>query len=204
MWGARLRRGTDDSSAQYFADFVEWEPLDSPRERALAARFAAWLRAQRDAADAAGQTLKVFHWSHPERSKLNSILGLAEVGDLIDPETGVFVDLEKVFKANFVSLHGSSIKKVAPHFGFAWRVDDPGGAISQTYLSKVRTSTDPRRGGNGQGVAADLQRGRQRGHGQDPRRHEDQGEGHLNSMTSPSAARFGRSRVIRSMTLNGA
>ena len=143
MWGARLRRRTDDSTAQYVADFVEWEPLDSPREQALAARFADWLRGQRDEAEARGQTLKVFHWSHPERSKLKSILGLAEVGDLIDPETGVFVDLEQVFKANFVSLHGSSIKKVAPHFGFTWRVDDPGGAISQTYLSKVHTSTDP-------------------------------------------------------------
>ena len=134
MWGARLRRGADDSTAQYVADFVEWDPLDSPRERALAARFAAWLRGQRDEADARGQTLKVFHWSHPERSKLKSILGLAEVGDLIDPEAGVFVDLEQVFKANYVSLHGSSIKKVAPHFGFTWRVNDPGGAISQTYL----------------------------------------------------------------------
>jgi predicted RecB family nuclease len=143
MWGARLRQGGDDSSARYFADFVEWDPLDSRREQALAARFAAWLREQRDAAEAGGQTLKVFHWSHPERSKLKSILGLAEVGDLIDPETGVFVDLEKVFKANFVALHGSSIKRVAPHFGFTWRVDDPGGAISQTYLSKVHTSTDP-------------------------------------------------------------
>jgi predicted RecB family nuclease len=51
--------------------------------------------------------------------------------------------LEKVFKANFFSLHGSSIKKVAPHFGFNWRVGDPGGDISQTYLSKVHTSTDP-------------------------------------------------------------
>ena len=51
MWGARLRRGGDDASAQYFADFVEWDPLDSPRERALAARFAAWLRGQRDAAE---------------------------------------------------------------------------------------------------------------------------------------------------------
>ena len=57
----------------------------------------------------------------------------------------MFVDLEKVFKANFVSLHGSSIKKVAPQFGFTWRVDDPGGAISQTYLSKVHTSTDQTR-----------------------------------------------------------
>ncbi|MGO8966913.1 hypothetical protein [Mycobacterium sp.] len=143
MWGARLRRGTDDSNKLYLADFVDWEPLDSPGERALAERFVAWLRAQCDAAAAAGQTLKVFHWSSPERSKLISILGLVEVGDLVDPETGVFVDLERVFKANFLSLHGSSIKKVAPRFGFAWRVAAPGGATSQIHLSKVHTSTDP-------------------------------------------------------------
>lgn len=142
MWGARLRRGGDKSTARYITDFVDWEPLDSRRERDLAARFLAWLRAQSEAAVAAGQTLKVFHWSHPERSKLISILGLAEVGDLVDPETGVFMDLEKVFKSNFISLHGSGIKKVAPIFGFSWRVDDPGGAISQTYLSRVRSSDD--------------------------------------------------------------
>jgi predicted RecB family nuclease len=142
MWGARLRRGTDDATAQYIDKFVEWEPLDAEQERALAARFTAWLRGQRDAAEFVGQTLTVFHWSSPERSRLKSILGLAEVADLIDPEDGVFVDLEKVFKDNFTSLHGSSIKKVAPHFGFTWRVDDPGGAISQTYLSKVHTSID--------------------------------------------------------------
>ena len=51
LWGARLRRRTDDSTAFYIADFVEWEPLDSPREHALAARFADWLRGQRDAAE---------------------------------------------------------------------------------------------------------------------------------------------------------
>jgi predicted RecB family nuclease len=143
MWGVRLRRGADDETAQYVADFVDWDLLDSSREQTLAERFATWLRCQRDEAAACGQTLKVFHWSHPERSKLKSILGLAEVGDLIGPETGLFIDLEQVFKANFVSLHGSSIKKVAPHFGFTWRVDDPGGAISQTYLAKVHTSADP-------------------------------------------------------------
>lgn len=143
MWGARVRRASDESTAQYVTDFVDWKPLDASRERELAIRFASWLRAQRDAADAAGRALRVFHWSHPERSKLISILGLAEVGDLVNPETGVFMDLAKVFKANFLSLHGSSIKKVAPIFGFTWRVDDPGGGISQTYLSAVHSGADP-------------------------------------------------------------
>lgn len=143
LWGARVRRNIDESTALYVSDFVEWDSLDSERERGLAAGFTAWLRAQRNTATASGQTLKVFHWSHPERSKLISILGLAEVGDLVDPESGVFVDLEKVFKSNFISLQGSSIKKVAPIFGFAWRVDNPGGAISQTYLSTTRSSNNP-------------------------------------------------------------
>lgn len=127
----------------YLSDFTNWEPLDERAERALAARFAAWLRAQRTAAEAAGEALRVFHWSHPEWSKLHSILGTAEVDDLTNPDTGVFVDVEKVFKAHFTSLRGSSIKKVAPLFGFGWRVDDPGGAVSQTYLATVHTSTDP-------------------------------------------------------------
>ncbi|OBI49810.1 hypothetical protein A5707_16380 [Mycobacterium kyorinense] len=143
MWGARLRQGTDDATAVYVDEFVDWVPLDSERERTLAARFASWLRQQRDGAQAAGKTLKVFHWSSPETAKLKSILGAAEVADLIDPTTGVFVDLEKVFKANFFSLHGSSLKKVAPVFGFNWRADDPGGAISQTYLAKAQSSANP-------------------------------------------------------------
>lgn len=143
LWGARLRSGIDDATARYVHEFVDWAPLDAEREKALAARFACWLRGQRDAAETAGKTLKVFHWTSPEPSKLKSILGVADVADLTDPANGVFVDLERVFKANFVSLHGSSLKKVAPLFGFNWRVDDPGGAISQTYLSKAHTSTDP-------------------------------------------------------------
>lgn len=142
IWGARLRYGADDSTAKYVNDFIEWYPLSSLKEQALAARFVTWLRRQRTAAEEAGQSLKVFHWSHAERSKLTKVLGEAEVWDLLDPETGVFIDLEKVFKANFVSLHGSSIKRVAPQYGFTWRVDDPGGAISQTYLSQVRISTN--------------------------------------------------------------
>lgn len=128
--------------ARYISDFTDWEPLDEQAERALAARFAAWLRAQRTAAEAAGETLRVFHWSHPEWSKLHSILGADEVDDLTNPEDGVFTDVEKVFKAHFTALRGSGIKKVAPLFGFRWRVDDPGGAVSQTYLATVHTATD--------------------------------------------------------------
>jgi predicted RecB family nuclease len=81
----------------------------------------------------------VFHWSSPEPSRLRRILGAEATADLLDPHTGVFTDLERVFKTGFMSLHGSSIKKVAPVFGFSWSVDDPGGAISQHYLNTLRS-----------------------------------------------------------------
>lgn len=102
-----------------------------------------WLRTQRDRAAAAGQSLKVFHWTQLERAKLLSLLGVAAVCDLVDPETGVFVDLARVFNAQFIALHGSGLKRVAPKFGFTWRVPNPGGEISQTYLSRVRGGVDP-------------------------------------------------------------
>lgn len=151
MWGARVRQGCDDATAVYVPDFTVWEPLDEESEYALAERFAQWLREQRVAAEADGGTLRVFHWSHPEWSNLKRILGGDAVRDLIGERgtegtaaagEGVFTDLEKVFKERFTSLRGSSIKKVALLFDFHWRVEDAGGAVSQTYLSTVHTSAD--------------------------------------------------------------
>ena len=143
MWGVRVRNGTDDSTADYRKDFLVWDLLDSPAEHGLASRFVAWLRGVVDDATAAGKTVAIFHWTDYEITKLKSILGLAEVGDLIDPQRGLFVDLHKFFKANFFSAHGASLKTVAPQFGFTWRVDDPGGGISQVYLNTVQNSSDP-------------------------------------------------------------
>ena len=137
MWGIRIRNGTDDTTARYLPDFIAWEPLDADSERLLAQRFVDWLRGQRDGARAAGRTLAVFHWSDHEISRLTSILGRAEVADLIHPQTGVFIDLRKVFEAGFFSLHGSPLKRVARIFGFEWAVEDPSGSGSQLYLSTV-------------------------------------------------------------------
>lgn len=81
------------------------------------------------------------HWAEHEISRLKGILGLAEVGDLIHPKTGVFVDLRKVFEANF-PLRGSPLKNVALIFGFEWEAEDPGGSVSQIYLATVHNG-DP-------------------------------------------------------------
>ncbi|MFI5509107.1 ribonuclease H-like domain-containing protein [Mycobacterium sp. NPDC051804] len=151
MWGACIRRGADDAWATYISDFTAWDPLDNATEYALASRFVEWLRSQRADAVANGGTLRVFHWSHPEWSNLKRILGADAVRDLIGHggsdgldgyHAGVFIDLEKVFKRHFTTLRGTSLKKVAPLFGFHWHVPDPGGDVSQTYLSTIYTSPD--------------------------------------------------------------
>ncbi|MFN8090476.1 MAG: ribonuclease H-like domain-containing protein [Mycobacterium sp.] len=136
LWGARVRLAGDESTA-VFVPFADWSMRDSAAERALAERFADWVRGIRDTAALAGRTVRVYHWSPAEASRLQRILGAA-AADLLDPDSGVFTDLEQVFNASFLSVHGSSIKVVAPLFGFTWSAPDAGGALSQTHLDTVQ------------------------------------------------------------------
>ena len=140
MWGVRIRSGADESTARYLDDFTEWRPLDAEGERELAGRFIDWLHDVRADAAARGETVRVYHWSHPEASGLRRIMGAGEVNDLI---AEVFTDLEKVFLANFFSLRGSKLKVIAPIFGFRWQVADPGGDTSRLYLDTVHADVDP-------------------------------------------------------------
>jgi predicted RecB family nuclease len=144
LWGARVRLGRDESTA-VFVEFADWAVDDDDSERALALRFVTWIRGLRDLLAMAGRSVRVFHWSAAEPSRLRRILGV-QVADLVDPVTGVFTDLEAVFTSNFVSVRGSSIKVVAPQFGFTWSAPDAGGAISQRHLDTMRAG--------GQGAAA--------------------------------------------------
>lgn len=137
LWGARVRLAGDETTA-VFVPFVDWHIRDAGGERLLAERFAGWIRAVRDLAALAGRSIRVYHWSPAETSRLESILG-SQAADLLDPDTGVFTDLEQVFNTNFFSVHGSSIKVVAPIFGFAWRAQDAGGALSQNHLATVQS-----------------------------------------------------------------
>jgi predicted RecB family nuclease len=142
LWGARMRCGGDDTTATYTA-FTDWNAdLDDRGEYELAVRCADWLRTQRNTAAAGGQSLRVFHWSSPEPARLRKILGADATHDLLGPDSGLFVDLEDGFKNSFLSLHGTSIKKVAPEFGFTWAAEDAGGATSQTYLAAVHAGGD--------------------------------------------------------------
>lgn len=119
--------------------FVVWDDLDDAGWVAHAQTFVTWLRTQIATAQAAGQSLLVYRYSHPEPTYLKRLFGEQEVGDLLER----FVDLFSIVREHYFGVRSLGIKEVAPAFGFTWRDDDPGGLQSQLWLIDARASADP-------------------------------------------------------------
>jgi predicted RecB family nuclease len=135
LWGLRVRQGQDDTTA-VFNPTVSYEPLDDASEAALAAQFADQLRIVITDAETAGRTVRIFHWSDPERSRTRKY---PEIDELLE---GRAFDLLAWFNNHFLTLKGGSLKAVAPIFGFEWTVEDAGGAQSQVKVDLARTGGD--------------------------------------------------------------
>ena len=137
LWGARIRFGQDESTAEY-VPFASWDILDQDSEYSLAFEFQTWMRTQIKLADSRGQSLLVFHYSSPEPANLRRILREEADSRVLSR----FVDLLPLMRAHFIGAHGLSIKKAAPAMGFAWRDEDPGGLQSQVWLQETREDND--------------------------------------------------------------
>ena len=133
LWGVLVNRLGEPPT---YHPVASWQALDGSSAVDLAQEFANWLRAEITAADQSGQSLLVYHYSHPEPAYLKRLLGEANVADL----TSRFVDLLPIIREHYFGLHGLGIKKVAPAFGFDWRDDDPGGLQSQLWLLEARAA----------------------------------------------------------------
>jgi predicted RecB family nuclease len=134
LWGALLTDAANPDGT--YVAFTELDPLDEEGEHALGLAFLEWLRARIGQAQVAGQTVRVFHYSHPETSHLVRVFGDDAVADVMP----LFVDLLPIVRANFIGVAGLSIKQVAPEFGFHWRDDDPGGLQAQAWLDQARAA----------------------------------------------------------------
>ena len=133
LWGCLVSR---DGAPPVYRSFARWDDLSDDDARALALEFATWLREEIGAAEKAGRSLRVYHYSPAELTHLRKALG-----DVSDVEA-VFVDLLDVVKEHFFGLRGLGVKQVAPEFGFAWRDEDPGGLQSQLWLVQARSGSD--------------------------------------------------------------
>ncbi|KAA1419197.1 TM0106 family RecB-like putative nuclease [Nocardioides humilatus] len=135
LWGALVHRA---GAEPVYHPVVSWSELDADGCVAHAEAFAVWLRDQIAAADTAGESLLVYHYSHPEPSYLKRLLGEDAVADLLDR----FVDLLALVREHYFGVRGLGIKQVAPAFGFEWRDDEAGGLQSQLWLIEARAAED--------------------------------------------------------------
>lgn len=141
LWAGTVRRGpalAEGERGQY-VHFSHFGPMTEAKELELARAFTGWLDRIFAKADERDRSVTVFHYTHPERTHLARVLG-QEADDYLEH----FVDLHDVVKGNFFGAWGLSIKQVAPHFGFTWRDEDPGGLQSQDWLIMAQETDDER------------------------------------------------------------
>lgn len=131
MWGLRIREGQDDTTA-VFDPVVSYDALDDDGARTLAVEFAAKVEALAASAAKDGKTLRIYHWTSPEVSRTSKY---PEVRAALEGRT---LDLEAWLRTSFLTRRGTSIKVVAPLFGFFWSVDDAGGLQSQAHIEAAR------------------------------------------------------------------
>ncbi|MCB8992975.1 MAG: ribonuclease H-like domain-containing protein [Nocardioidaceae bacterium] len=131
LWGARIR----DRQGSEYVSFCSFDDTDPGVNSRLATELVTWLRSQVQTAQARGQSIAIFHWAKPEPRKLRDILGADAVDDLIEEH---FIDLLDWSRGNLFSVHGHSLKTVAPLTGFRWQQDDADGLASQEYIVRAR------------------------------------------------------------------
>ncbi|WP_151083872.1 TM0106 family RecB-like putative nuclease [Nocardioides cynanchi] len=140
QWGARVRRGQDESTSTYEHAVVSFEILDDASAQALADEFFTWLEAFVAEHEANGNTVGIFHWTSPEITKTIRVLGGQRAHDLFEDR---FLDLKRWMEQHFFARDGFGLKVVAPIFGFKWGVDDASGLASVKRIDEARATTEP-------------------------------------------------------------
>jgi predicted RecB family nuclease len=144
LWGLLVT----DEDGQRVESVYSWGPLDEGGEADLASVAIAKLVSLRQDAESAGQTFRVYHYSHPEISMVRGLLRRGGPHPWPSEEwweeftSECFVDLLPIVKAGFIGLRGLGLKEVAQAAGFEWQDDDPGGEQSLYWIEEARHATD--------------------------------------------------------------
>lgn len=131
--GVWLRKGTDERYLPFVARSLTGE-------EEMLREFVAWARSEPDA--------PLYHWHHYERTHLRKMCeryGLArEWREILDPRLH---DLHKdATRAFCFPTYGTSLKRIAPYAGFAWRHKDVNAmesiALYLEYAADPRANAD--------------------------------------------------------------
>ncbi|HEV2372225.1 MAG TPA: TM0106 family RecB-like putative nuclease [Streptosporangiaceae bacterium] len=150
LWGVLVtNRSARASAAAGYHAFGLWDPITPLAEARLFGDFWAWLSRLRESAAAMGLVFRAYCYSAAENTHMRRIAAgaglLDEVAALTDSEE--WVDLRQVFETQLLTGGATGLKHIAPLAGFAWRVDDPGGAESMVRYDQAVS-------GNGSAAAA--------------------------------------------------
>lgn len=150
MWGVRVTdRGTGVVTEHMFDDYTQTEE----GELRVFTQTWALFQALIVAAEAAGRTVRLYHYTAYERTQMRALAlkyeGKPGVPTVEDVEafydlSGAVVDLYAVLSKQIVWPTSShSIKKLAPFTGFSWRDKTPGGDMSMLWYRTACEDTDP-------------------------------------------------------------
>jgi predicted RecB family nuclease len=148
LWGTLVtnRTGTQPVETGY-QDFATWDPLTPAAEYDTFIRFWDWLNALVSSCTDAGASVLAYCWHEAaENTQLRRISDRSPaLRDRVDAfiASGQWVDLERTFKAGWITGGSTGLKAIAPLTGFHWDVDDPGGAMSMVrYAEAAAGSTE--------------------------------------------------------------
>jgi len=147
LWGALVTSPAGWSGAPVgYRAFRTWEPMTADAETRLFAEFWGWLSELRAAAAAAGLVFRAYCYNASAESTQLSRLAAAGPREAVTTftESDEWVDLLRVFDSQLITGASIGLKSVAPLCGFAWDVEDPGGAESMLYYDKAVGADDPK------------------------------------------------------------
>ncbi len=141
LWGMVV---TADEVDEGYTAVVSFDPLSPHGEVNLVRQMLDHLDALAARALEAGGSLRVYAYSNAEADELRRISGHSgdaqlerQVARLVGSQA--WVDLRVVVERHLVVGHGVGLKKMATHFGFTWRDEDPSGLESMAWYDRAVT-----------------------------------------------------------------
>lgn len=149
MWGVRVTDTTTGEVTEH--TFDDYTGTGDGERDAFVAMWAL-LADQVTTAEAAGRTVRIYHYSHVEKTKMRALADRyanepgvptrAQVDDLFD--SGTVVDMYHLLASRVLwPTRSNSIKKLATFAGFTWRDETPGGDMSLLWYADACSHPDP-------------------------------------------------------------
>jgi predicted RecB family nuclease len=147
LWGALVTNRSAGSPAPAgYRAFCTWEPMTGEAEARLFTQFWTWLSELRGGVASVGLPFRAYCYNAAaETTQMQRIAGGASLLDAVTGFTGSeqWVDLLRVFETQLLTGSSAGLKTVAPLAGFAWDVEDPGGAGSMIRYDEATGAGDP-------------------------------------------------------------